>query len=260
MAASDSFTDQKAVFEKLKSKSENNICFECNAKNTTWASATYGVFICDYCSLVHRLLGVDVSFVRSMTLDWWSPEHLRILELGGNNRAQAFFEQHGWNDGGKTAYVVTSWTRAKYTSRAAELYRQILSEVAKADALSEVAPVVTSCTVEKPFGTKRTGKPGGLSARKFTTQLQLHENLYDQEAEEAPLPAPFVRGQNESAEDFEKRQQLVTEAKKNREEIEKMFARVSGALLRVKTQEEKIDIRDISTTITIPSAQRRIKL
>ncbi|CAN0842297.1 Probable ADP-ribosylation factor GTPase-activating protein AGD9, partial [Linum grandiflorum] len=128
-------------------------------------------------------------FDRSMTLDSWSPEHLRILELGGNNRAQAFFKQHGWNDGGKTASsVVTSWTRAKYTSRAAELYRQILSEVAKADALSEVAPVVTSCTVEKPFGTKRTGKSGGLSARKFTTKID--ENMYDQKPEEAPLPAP----------------------------------------------------------------------
>ncbi|KAF2308826.1 hypothetical protein GH714_021364 [Hevea brasiliensis] len=57
-------------------------------------------------------------------LDSWSPEQLRMMSFGGNNRAQAFFKQHGWTDGGKI--------EAKYTSRAADLYRQILSkEVAK---------------------------------------------------------------------------------------------------------------------------------
>lgn len=45
--------------------------------------------------------------------------------FGGNNRAHVFFKQHGWTDGGKI--------EAKYTSRAADLYRQILAkEVAKA--------------------------------------------------------------------------------------------------------------------------------
>lgn len=47
-----------------------------------------------------------------------------MMMLGGNNRAQAFFKQHGWTDGGKI--------EAKYTSRAAEMYKQILAkEVAK---------------------------------------------------------------------------------------------------------------------------------
>lgn len=47
-----------------------------------------------------------------------------MMVYGGNNRAQAFFKQHGWTDGGKI--------EAKYTSRAAGLYRQLLSkEVAK---------------------------------------------------------------------------------------------------------------------------------
>lgn len=47
-----------------------------------------------------------------------------MMTFGGNNRAQVFFKQHGWTDGVKI--------EAKYTSRAADLYRQILSkEVAK---------------------------------------------------------------------------------------------------------------------------------
>ncbi|KAL1141427.1 hypothetical protein V6Z11_A11G029200 [Gossypium hirsutum] len=225
MASSDSLSDKNAVFRKLKAKSENKMCFDCNAKNPTWASVTYGIFLCIDCSAVHRSLGVHISFVRSTNLDSWSPEQLKMMIYGGNNRAQVFFKQHGWTDGGKI--------EAKYTSRAADLYRQMLSkEVAKSMAedaglpSSPVAPQLSAATngfsgskidevlkesslgsqekpevsaapkashtvvtsaVKKPLGARKvTGKTGGLGARKLTNKPS--ENLYEQKPEEPVVP------------------------------------------------------------------------
>ncbi|KAL3649609.1 GTPase-activating protein 8 [Castilleja foliolosa] len=242
--ASDSYTDKTAVFRKLRAKPENKMCFDCNAKNSTWASVTYGIFLCIDCSGVHRSLGVHISFVRSTNMDSWTPEQLKMMCFGGNNRAQVFFKQHGWTDGGKI--------EAKYTSRAAELYRQLLSkEVAKSNAeeaglpsspvasqpprpsngfsdinftddskgsFSNDAPkessalkngtpdvslsprasqTVTTMTMKKTLGAKKTGRTGGLGAKKLTTKPS--ESLYDQKPEEVSVQVSSVNSSSNSS-------------------------------------------------------------
>ncbi|XP_076860973.1 ADP-ribosylation factor GTPase-activating protein 3 [Brachyhypopomus gauderio] len=114
--------DISAIFKRLRSVPTNKACFDCSAKNPSWASITYGVFLCIDCSGTHRSLGVHLSFIRSTELDFnWSWYQLRCMQVGGNASATAFFNQHGGADGA---------ANVKYNSRIAQLYREKIKSLA----------------------------------------------------------------------------------------------------------------------------------
>ena len=72
----------------------NGFCADCDMPEPDWASLNLGIMLCLQCSGVHRQLGVQVSKVRSATLDVraWEPSVLEFFSRWGNAQSNARWE------------------------------------------------------------------------------------------------------------------------------------------------------------------------
>jgi len=91
----------------------NSACCDCGSPNPQWASINLGVTLCigerinvqrgcfffilikiysSDCSGVHRSLGVHYSKVRSLTLDSWEPEIVKVMAELGNKIVNKVYE------------------------------------------------------------------------------------------------------------------------------------------------------------------------
>jgi ADP-ribosylation factor GTPase-activating protein 1 len=61
-----------SVFREVNSDESNRKCFECGQANPNWVSVNNGVLLCINCSGLHRGLGVQISYVLSISLDLWT--------------------------------------------------------------------------------------------------------------------------------------------------------------------------------------------
>uniref|UniRef100_A0AAY4C7B4 Arf-GAP with coiled-coil, ANK repeat and PH domain-containing protein n=1 Tax=Denticeps clupeoides TaxID=299321 RepID=A0AAY4C7B4_9TELE len=80
------------ALEEVQGIPGNGFCCDCGESGPDWASINLGITLCITCSGIHRSLGVHFSKVRSLTLDSWEPELIKLMCELGNTAINRIYE------------------------------------------------------------------------------------------------------------------------------------------------------------------------
>uniref|UniRef100_A0A8B9GX57 Arf-GAP with coiled-coil, ANK repeat and PH domain-containing protein n=1 Tax=Astyanax mexicanus TaxID=7994 RepID=A0A8B9GX57_ASTMX len=80
------------ALEEVQAIPGNGHCCDCGEPGPDWASINLGITLCITCSGIHRSLGVHFSKVRSLTLDTWEPELIKLMCELGNAAINRIYE------------------------------------------------------------------------------------------------------------------------------------------------------------------------
>ncbi|XP_064239452.1 arf-GAP with GTPase, ANK repeat and PH domain-containing protein 1 isoform X6 [Aotus nancymaae] len=109
------------ALQSIRNMRGNSHCVDCETQNPNWASLNLGALMCIECSGIHRNLGTHLSRVRSLDLDDWPVELIKVMSSIGNELANSVWEE---SSQGRTKPSVDStreekerWIRAKYEQK-----------------------------------------------------------------------------------------------------------------------------------------------
>ncbi|KAG8136372.1 putative Arf-GAP with coiled-coil protein [Naja naja] len=109
--------------QRVQAIAGNVQCCDCGLADPRWASINLGITLCIECSGIHRSLGVHFSKVRSLTLDSWEPELLKLMCELGNSVINRVYEANRDKMGAKKPHPGSQrqekeeYIRAKYVDR-----------------------------------------------------------------------------------------------------------------------------------------------
>ncbi|XP_057406971.1 arf-GAP with GTPase, ANK repeat and PH domain-containing protein 1 isoform X3 [Balaenoptera acutorostrata] len=109
------------ALQSIRNIRGNSHCVDCETQNPNWASLNLGALICIECSGIHRNLGTHLSRVRSLDLDDWPIELIKVMSSIGNELANSIWEE---STQGRSKPSLDStreekerWIRAKYEQK-----------------------------------------------------------------------------------------------------------------------------------------------
>ncbi|XP_044607484.2 arf-GAP with GTPase, ANK repeat and PH domain-containing protein 1 isoform X6 [Equus asinus] len=109
------------ALQSIRNIRGNSHCVDCETQNPNWASLNLGALMCIECSGIHRNLGTHLSRVRSLDLDDWPIELIKVMSSIGNELANSVWEE---SSQGRTKPSLDStreekerWIRAKYEQK-----------------------------------------------------------------------------------------------------------------------------------------------
>ncbi|XP_028611151.1 arf-GAP with GTPase, ANK repeat and PH domain-containing protein 1 isoform X3 [Grammomys surdaster] len=109
------------ALQSIRNMRGNSHCVDCDTQNPNWASLNLGALMCIECSGIHRNLGTHLSRVRSLDLDDWPLELIKVMSSIGNELANSVWEE---GSQGRTKPSLDStreekerWIRAKYEQK-----------------------------------------------------------------------------------------------------------------------------------------------